>query len=84
VSCYVGPIVATDRNAATSLLDGMLDQLDGRDVFIDINMGFEVGAQIVAARGFVKQRDFMRMRIGLESNAGTSALVFAIAGPEVG
>jgi len=84
VSCYVGPIVATDRNAAASLLDGMLDQLDGRDVFIDINTGFEVGAQIVAARGFVKQRDFMRMRIGLESNAGTSALIFAIGGPEVG
>jgi predicted N-acetyltransferase YhbS len=84
VAWYVGPIVATDRNAAASLLDGMLDQLDGRDVFIDINTGFEVGAQIVAARGFVKQRDFMRMRIGLESNAGTSALIFAIAGPEVG
>ena len=84
VACYIGPIVATDRNAAASLLDGMLDQLDGRDVFIDIHSGFEVGAQIVAARGFVRQRDFMRMRIGLESNAGTSALIFAIAGPEVG
>jgi predicted N-acetyltransferase YhbS len=84
VACYIGPIVATDRNAAASLLDGMLDQLDGRDVFIDIHPGFEVGAQIVAARGFVRQRDFMRMRIGLESNAGTSASIFAIAGPEVG
>jgi ribosomal protein S18 acetylase RimI-like enzyme len=84
VACYVGPIVATDQNAAASLLDGMLDQLDGRDVFIDINTGFEVSARIVAERGFVKQRDFIRMRLGLESNAGTSSLVFAIAGPEVG
>jgi GNAT superfamily N-acetyltransferase len=84
VASYVGPIVATDQNAATSLLDGMLDQLDGREVLIDINAGFEGGAQIVAARGFVKQRDFTRMRFGLESNAGTSSLIFAIAGPEVG
>jgi ribosomal protein S18 acetylase RimI-like enzyme len=84
VACYVGPIVATDQNAATSLLDGMLDQLDGRDVLIDINAGFEVGAQVMAARGFVKQRDFTRMRFGLESKAGTSELIFAIAGPEVG
>jgi len=84
VACYMGPIVATDRNAAESLLDGMLGQLDGRDVFIDIHPGFEAGAQIVAGRGFVRQRDFMRMRIGLKSNAGTSALIFAIAGPEVG
>jgi hypothetical protein len=84
VACYVGPIVATDQNAATTLLDGMLDQLDGRDVFIDINRRFDVGARIAAARGFVKQRDFTRMRFGLESNAGTSSLIFAIAGPEVG
>jgi len=84
VASYVGPIVATDQNAATSLLDGMLHQLDGRDLFIDINAGFEGGPRIVAARGFVKQRDFTRMRFGLESNAGTSSLIFAIAGPEVG
>ena len=76
--------MATDQNAAASLLDGMLNQLDGRDVFIDINTGFEVSARIVAERGFVKQRDFIRMRLGLESNAGTSSLIFAIAGPEVG
>lgn len=84
VANYIGPIVATDQNAATSLLDGMLDQLDVREVLIDINAGFEGGAQIVAARGFVKQRDFTRMRFGLKSNAGTSSLIFAIAGPEVG
>ena len=84
VACYVGPIVATDQAVATSLLDGILDQLDGREVLIDINAGFEGGARIVAGRGFVKQRDFTRMRFGLESNAGTSSLVFAIAGPEVG
>jgi ribosomal protein S18 acetylase RimI-like enzyme len=84
VACYVGPIVTTDQNAATTLLDAMLDQLDGRDVFIDINPRFDVGARMVAARGFVKQRDFIRMRFGLESSAGTSSLIFAIAGPEVG
>jgi hypothetical protein len=84
VSCYVGPIVATDQSAAASLLDGMLAQLDGRDVLTDLNTTFEAGAQIVGARGFVKQRDFTRMGFGMENSAGTSPLVFAIAGPEVG
>ena len=84
VSCYVGPIVATDQSAAASLLDGMLAQLDGRDVLTDLNTTFEAGAQIVGARGFVKQRDFTRMGFGMENNAGTSPLIFAIAGPEVG
>jgi len=84
IACYVGPIVAIDQNAAASLLDAMLGQLAGRTVFIDINTGFQASARIVAERGFVKQRDLIRMRAGLPNGAGTSPLVFAIAGPELG
>jgi len=84
IACYVGPLVAIDQNAAASLLDAMLSQFVGRTVFIDINTAFQASARIVAARGFVKQRDLIRMRAGLRNSAGTSALVFAIAGPELG
>ena len=84
IACYVGPLVAIDQNAAASLLDAMLGQLVGRTVFIDINTGFQASARLVAERGFVKQRDLIRMRAGLRNSAGTSALVFAIAGPELG
>src|SRR5437667_1688786 len=84
IACYVGPLVAIDQNAAASLLDAMLSQFVARTVFIDINTAFQASARIVAARGFVKQRDLIRMRAGLRNSAGTSALVFAIAGPELG
>jgi len=84
LACYIGPFVVTDQHTAVSLLDGMFDQLSGRDVFIDINTRFEAGAQIIGARGFVKQREFIRMRLGPENRLETSGLIFAIAGPEIG
>jgi predicted N-acetyltransferase YhbS len=84
LACYIGPVVATDQQTAASLLDGMFDQLNGREVFIDINTRFQAAAQIIGTRGFVKQRDFMRMRFGPENSLETSALIFAIAGPEIG
>jgi predicted N-acetyltransferase YhbS len=84
LACYIGPVVAKSQHTAVSLLDGMFDRLNGRDVFIDINTRFEAGAQIMGTRGFVKQRDFMRMCFGPENSPETSELIFAIAGPEIG
>jgi predicted N-acetyltransferase YhbS len=84
LACYIGPVIATDQHTAVSLLDGMFEQLNGRDVFIDVNTRFETGAQIIGARGFVKQREFIRMRFGPENRIETSKLIFAIAGPEIG
>jgi hypothetical protein len=48
-----------------------------------LNSAFEKSAEVLAARGFVKQRDLIRMRYG-KRNSATSSLVFAIAGPEIG
>ena len=81
---YVGPLVATDSAAATALLDAVLGRLAGRPVYVDLNTQFESGAPALTARGLAKQRDLIRMSYGGRSRAGTSAAVFAIAGPEVG
>jgi GNAT superfamily N-acetyltransferase len=83
-AAYVGPVVASDAATATALLDGVLNQLAGEQVYVDVNTAFESGTREMTVRGFVKQRDLIRMRYGEQSNAGTSASVFAIAGPEVG
>jgi predicted N-acetyltransferase YhbS len=83
-AAYVGPLVATDANAATTLLDGLLSQMSGQRVYIDLNTKFGEGGGILATRGLVKQRDLIRMSYGKGSEAGSSPSVFAIAGPEIG
>jgi hypothetical protein len=81
---YVGPLLATGTGAATTLLDGLLTQMSGQRVYIDMNTGFEGGRKILTERGMVKQRDLIRMSYGKESKAGSSPSIFAIAGPEIG
>jgi GNAT superfamily N-acetyltransferase len=82
---YVGPIVADDAATAAALLDALLIRSPG-GVYVDVNTTFDLGAAatLLADRGFTKQRDLIRMRRGERSAAGTSAKIFAIAGPEVG
>jgi GNAT superfamily N-acetyltransferase len=81
---YVGPVIAKSREASTTLLGGLLSQVPGQRAYIDLNTAFEGGREILAARGFAKQRDLIRMSYGKESKAGLSPSIFAIAGPEVG
>jgi len=81
---YVGPLLATGVNAATTLLDGLLSQMSGQRVYIDMNTNFEGGRKILTERGFVRQRDLIRMSYGRENQAGSSQSIFAIAGPEIG
>ena len=81
---YVGPVVATDIKTGATLLDSVLGQLSGSKIYIDLNTTFPGGAEELVKRGFVRQRELIRMRFGEKSDAGTSASVFAIAGPEVG
>jgi GNAT superfamily N-acetyltransferase len=76
---YAGPIVAEDAAIAGRLLDA----LPAGEYFIDLHTGFPGGQAVLAQRGFVRQRDLIRMRLG-DRGGGTSPLVLAIAGPEVG
>ena len=80
---YIGPVITTETEQATGLLDGVLAQLIGRRIYIDLNSAFEMGAKVLAERGLTKQRDLIRMSYGAR-NQTDSRFVFAIAGPEVG
>lgn len=81
---YLGPLVATREDAALALLDAALSCLAGQTVFVDLNTQLPQGRQWLAARGFVKQRDLLRMRLGQASAAGTSPEIWAVAGLELG
>jgi len=62
----------------------MLNQLVGEKVYLDFHTGFALNSQALAERGFAKQRTLPRKSCGKQSKAGTSSLIFAIAGPELG
>jgi predicted N-acetyltransferase YhbS len=81
---YAGPLAAASRDAATTLFDGLLSQMSGKRVYADLNRNFPGGRKILTERGFVKQRDLVRMCYGQASDAGSSPSIFAIAGPELG
>jgi ribosomal protein S18 acetylase RimI-like enzyme len=83
-AAYVGPLVAADAKQAARLLDCLLNQLASQPVYVDVNTNFETGVEILAARGFIKQRELLRMSYGAQHRAAASETVFAIAGPEVG
>ena len=80
---YVGPVVAKAPQHVESLLAQVLSELPGRRVYIDFNMECNVSASVLSDRGFVKERDLIRMSAGART-AKTSPLVIAIAGPEIG
>jgi len=80
---YIGPLVTMEREQVEPLLDQMLDQLNGRRVYIDFNKECNINSSVLSDRGFVKERDFFRMCYGLGSKT-TSPFVVGIAGPEIG
>jgi GNAT superfamily N-acetyltransferase len=80
---YVGPVVAKDPQQVETLLDQVLSQLHDRRVYIDFNKECSAGTGVLSDRGFVKERDLIRMTAG-RPGPKTSPLVVGIAGPEIG
>ncbi len=82
-AAYVGPVIAKAPQDIDSLLNQIFSQLPGRRVYIDLNLECAAGTRVLANRGFVKERDLIRMVKGRPGKK-TSPLVVAIAGPEIG
>ena len=80
---YLGPICATQASDVESLIDEMLRRMGASRVYIDFNRECGTGTSVLSARGFVKERDLIRMTSG-ERGKKTSPFVVAIAGPEIG
>jgi GNAT superfamily N-acetyltransferase len=80
---YIGPVLATDASDAEHLLEEMLGRLSGGRVYIDFNCECSIRTNVLSDRGFVKERDLIRMSTG-RPRTKTSPLIVAIAGPEIG
>ena len=80
---YVGPVLARSPQHVDSLLDQVLSELARRRVYIDFNTECGTSTSVLSDRGFVKERDLIRMSAGARG-AKTPAFVIAMAGPETG
>lgn len=79
----IGPIVAGSPREAIRLLAEALAAAKGA-VFIDVPSLWREVSEWLAARGFSRQRGFIRMAHGRETPFGAPELLFASAGPEFG
>ena len=81
----IGPLIASDDAAALALVERALDVVDG-PVFIDVATHQPALQQALAARGFVRQRPFVRMALAATPVPAlvASPRLFAVAGPEFG
>ena len=79
----IGPLVALDEHTALALLAFALPLVSERVLIdaIDLHAGL---SEQLRSLGFEVERAFTRMALDALPNAGDSALVFAISGPELG
>jgi Acetyltransferase (GNAT) domain/Acetyltransferase (GNAT) family len=83
VATQIGPIVATNEDAADALLDAALSCVSG-PVFLDLIDGRDILMRHLQQRGFSVQRPFLRMGLNRRAPFGDPAHLFVIAGPEFG
>jgi GNAT superfamily N-acetyltransferase len=79
----IGPLVAADEAAALSLLTAALAQQSG-PVIIDVPDRWAALGSHLEARGFARERPFLRMALGRSEPFGDPGRLFAAAGPELG
>ena len=80
----IGPIIARDEAVALGLLEAILDKLgSGAEVVVDAVDGRPGFTAALLKAGFAAERPFTRMAKGAVP-VGDDALLFAIAGPELG
>jgi GNAT superfamily N-acetyltransferase len=79
----LGPLVARDATTAEGLLEQGVNGAGGT-VVVDVPARAAAVGEHLARRGFAPERPFVRMALGRTVIGGDSALVHAIAGPELG
>lgn len=80
---HLGPLCATDEDTALALAECAIGHAD-EPLLMDVPVRQKGLADLLAASGFVRERSFRRMYLGADAPRGEPALLYAIAGPELG
>jgi GNAT superfamily N-acetyltransferase len=80
---HVGPVVARETETALRLLESALAAIPG-GVVVDVPDRETEVARLLSGRGFQPERPYVRMALDRDAGFGDTALVRAVAGPELG
>lgn len=80
---YLGPLVASTPTPALAIAEHLLQDLAG-PVIWDIPDAQAEARDFASARGFVPERRLTRMVRGTNTCPGRPAMIFGLAGPEIG
>ncbi|MCC6881846.1 MAG: GNAT family N-acetyltransferase [Verrucomicrobiales bacterium] len=81
---YLGPVVASDQDTATTLARSLMIRANGEAVFWDIPDRNAETAQLASDWGLTAQRSLMRMHCGPNLHPGNPSLIHGIVAPETG
>jgi predicted N-acetyltransferase YhbS len=81
---HLGPLVASDVEAARHLVTACLRQQNTAPVILDVPQLHTEWLEWLGAAGFLEQRPFIRMYRGAAPTSGAPEKQFAIMGPEFG
>jgi GNAT superfamily N-acetyltransferase len=81
---HIGPMVADDADAASTLLEACFAAGSGRSVLIDVPDAQVTWRSTLAELGFTIERPFLRMYCGPFTTPGQPSQVYAVTGPEFG
>lgn len=80
----IGPWVAASPHIAQRLFRQALRDLCGERVFLDVPLSNSLTLEIVQGLGFIKQREFVRMFLGVNPFPGMAEWIYASSSAEKG
>lgn len=83
VAAYLGPIVASNKEAARGLVQHLCECTE-QPIFWDIPGPQCAGSELAVQLGFSPVRDLVRMRLGPEIQAADLDLLYALVDPSTG
>jgi len=81
---FLGPVVATDAEAARAVVAALLGQLPDGEIFWDVLPDNAACKELAESLGFTVARRLIRMYLGQHIHPGDVNLVFGAAGFELG
>ena len=81
---FIGPLIASDIDAAKIILEDLFDMLPAGRIYMDIFPENKDALKLAEDMGFQVARELMRMYLGSQGDCGKTNMIYSAAGFELG